>query len=115
MFITIEREYPLRIIITYYRIYFTFYIFRADHTEVIKIDYNSDVIKLEDLLQLFWNNHEYGLSTKIKRQYMSVIFYHNDLQKEISEKSKITEIEKRKPELITTEIREATTFYPAEE
>ncbi|KAJ8968520.1 hypothetical protein NQ314_002271 [Rhamnusium bicolor] len=33
---------------------------RGDHTEVIEIDYDSKVISYEDLLELFWNNHEYA-------------------------------------------------------
>ncbi|KAJ8955980.1 hypothetical protein NQ318_006251 [Aromia moschata] len=41
---------------------------REDHTEVIEIDYDPKVISYEDLLDFFWNNHEYGLTTIIKRQ-----------------------------------------------
>lgn len=89
--------------------------YRGDHTEVIEIDYNPNVISFDELLQLFWGNHEYGLSTKIKRQYMSIIFYHNEEQHLKAKTSKAKEQLKRNPEIITTEIREAVTFFPAEE
>lgn len=40
----------------------------GDHTEVVDIEYNPDIISYSQLLALFWQNHEYGLTTKIKRQ-----------------------------------------------
>lgn len=89
--------------------------FRGDHTEVLKIDYDPEKISFNEILHLFWNNHEYGLSGKIKRQYMSVIFYQNEKEKLLAEVSKQEEQLKRKPEIIATEIRPASTFYPAEE
>lgn len=52
--------------------YFVFRSYRGDHTEVIEIDYDPKTISYEDLLSLFWNNHEYGLTTKIKRQVIFV-------------------------------------------
>ncbi|KAL5282343.1 hypothetical protein ACFFRR_005486 [Megaselia abdita] len=88
---------------------------KGDHTEVIKIDFNPSIITFDELLQLFWANHEYGLSTKIKRQYMSVIFYHNNDQRIVSHISKKKEQLKRNSEFITTEIKEASIFYPAED
>ncbi|XP_058980033.1 peptide methionine sulfoxide reductase isoform X2 [Musca domestica] len=87
----------------------------GDHTEVLEIDYDPNVISFKDLLHLFWNNHEYGLTTPIKRQYMSLILYHDEEQKTIAEQSKIEEQIKRSPEVITTEIRAKTNFYPAED
>lgn len=41
---------------------------RGDHTEVISIDFDPTVVTYNQLLALFWNNHEYGLTTRIKRQ-----------------------------------------------
>jgi peptide-methionine (S)-S-oxide reductase len=64
-------------------------------------------------LQLFWNNHEYGLTTIIKRQYMSLILYHDDDQKRIAEISLKKEAHKRNEKLVT-EIGPAGAFYPAE-
>lgn len=87
----------------------------GDHTEVIEIHYDPTQISFSDLLDLFWNNHEYGLTTRIKRQYMSLILYHNEEQRRISETSRTEEQIKRAPEQIITEIASAGTFYPAED
>ncbi|XP_058460251.1 peptide methionine sulfoxide reductase [Malaya genurostris] len=87
----------------------------GDHTEVIEIHYDSSIISYSDLLDLFWNNHEYGLTTRIKRQYMSLILYHNEEQRRIAEASRAEEQIKRVPEQIITEIAAAGIFYPAED
>lgn len=63
----------------------TFIYFSGDHTEAIEIDFDPENISYVQLLTLFWNNHEYGLTTRIKKQYASFIFYHNDEQKKIAE------------------------------
>ncbi|XP_037904575.1 peptide methionine sulfoxide reductase isoform X2 [Hermetia illucens] len=88
---------------------------KGDHTEVVELHYDPKVVKFEDLLELFWNNHEYGLTTKIKKQYASLILYHTDKQREIAEKSLKQEQERRNPEVITTLIVPASEFYPAED
>lgn len=89
--------------------------FSADHTEVIDIEFDPTKTDFKQLLALFWNNHEYGLTTRIKRQYASIIFYHNEEQKNIAELSKQEEQINRSSETIITEIMAAKTFYPAEE
>lgn len=89
--------------------------FRGDHVEVVRIDYDPDKITYEELLNLFWNNHEYGLTTRVKRQYMSLILYHNEEQKEYAMASIKRERVNRVPEIINTEIAIAGLFYAAEE
>lgn len=44
------------------------YFVRGDHTEVVEIDYDPKIISYEELLRLFWDNHEYGVTAIIKRQ-----------------------------------------------
>lgn len=91
------------------------FISRGDHTEVIEIEYDPTVINYNKLLDLFWNNHEYGLHTRIKRQYMSLILFHSEVQKNIALESMQEERVKRAPEKIITELQPAGPFYPAEE
>lgn len=66
-------------------------------------------------MDLFWNNHEYGLTKRVKRQYSSLILYHNDAQKQAAIKSREEEKVIRVPEIIITEIAEADRFHSAEE
>lgn len=73
------------------------------------------MVTLPQLLDLFWNNHEYGLGTKIKKQYRSIILYHTEEQRKIAEQSLKEEQESRSAEEITTVIEKAGQFYPAEE
>ncbi|XP_037938817.1 peptide methionine sulfoxide reductase [Teleopsis dalmanni] len=87
----------------------------GDHTEVLEIDYDPNVISFKQLLHLFWNNHEYGLTTKVKQQYISLILYHDEEQKSIAEASKEEQKKKRAPEVLITKICEKKTFYPAED
>ena len=82
---------------------------------MIEIDFDPTVVSLNQLLELFWNNHEYGLGSKIKKQYCSLILYHTEEQRLIAEASLAAETEKRSNEEIATNILPATTFYPAEE
>jgi len=93
---------------------------KTGHVEAVEVEYDPDEISYEALLDVFWNNHN---PTTLNRQgpdvgiqYRSAIFYHNDEQKEIAEKSKQT-IDKsgqfEKP--IVTEIVPTPTFYEAEE
>ncbi|XP_049539261.1 peptide methionine sulfoxide reductase [Anopheles darlingi] len=87
----------------------------GDHTEVIEIHYDPEEISYNALLELFWNNHEYGLTKRMKRQYMSLILYHDDYQLAIAKDSLAYELTQRAPEQIVTEIAKAEKFYPAED
>lgn len=91
-----------------------FFIYRADHVEVITIDFDPTQVSFLQLLDLFWNNHEYGLTTRVKRQYASIIYYHNDEQKRIASESIENERFKRPTEQIITEIIKVGIIYNAE-
>jgi peptide-methionine (S)-S-oxide reductase len=59
----------------------------GDHTETVEVDYDPTQISYGDLLKVFWASHHPG-SAAWSRQYMNVIFYHNDEQKRLAEESK---------------------------
>ena len=93
---------------------------KTGHAEAVQVEYDPDEISYEELLDVFWNNHN---PTTLNRQgpdigiqYRSAIFYHNDEQKEIAEKSKQT-LDKsgQYEDHIVTEIVPTPTFYKAEE
>ncbi|MBL7001927.1 MAG: peptide-methionine (S)-S-oxide reductase MsrA [Nitrosopumilus sp.] len=93
---------------------------KTGHAEAVQVEYDPDEISYNELLDVFWNNHN---PTTLNRQgpdvgiqYRSVIFYHNDEQKEIAEKSKQTlDNSKQFESSIVTEIVPTPTFYKAEE
>jgi len=93
---------------------------KTGHAEAVEVEYDPDEISYEELLAVFWNNHN---PTTLNRQgpdvgiqYRSAIFYHNDEQKEIAEKSKQTLDKSGQFENpIVTEIVPTPTFYNAEE
>jgi len=90
------------------------------HAEAVQITFDPEVISFEDLLYVFWRTHD---PTTLNRQgadvgpqYRSVIFYHNDEQKNLAEKSlKETDASGLWPNPIVTEISPYQTFYQAED
>jgi peptide-methionine (S)-S-oxide reductase len=89
------------------------------HAEVTQINYYPGVITFDDLLEVFWKTHN---PTTLNRQgndvgpqYRSVIFYHDDEQKRLAEKSK-EDLDKSGAwdNPIITEISPLTNFFEAE-
>lgn len=93
---------------------------QTGHVEVVQVEYDPTKVNYEDLLKVFWDNHN---PTQINRQgpdvgtqYRSVIFYHSPEQMEIAEKSKLElEASGKWQQSIATNIEPAQTFYKAEE
>lgn len=90
----------------------------TNHAEAVEIIYEPKQISYEELLVLFWKIHDPTTLNRqgpdVGSQYRSVIFYHNEKQKEAAEKS-LKEEQKRWKAKIVTEIVPATTLYHAEE
>ena len=93
---------------------------QTGHKEAIQVTYDSKKVSYEELLDLFWRQidptDDGGQFADRGSQYLTAIFYHNDTQKKLAEKSK-AELEKMekfdKP--IVTEIISFKNFYLAEE
>ena len=89
------------------------------YAEAIQIKFDPAIISFEKILEVFWHTH--NPTTQNQQgydqgpEYRSVIFYHNEKQKLIAEKSK-TEIERAGifKDPIVTEITPFTNFYDAE-
>ncbi|MGH7802575.1 MAG: peptide-methionine (R)-S-oxide reductase MsrB [Thermodesulfobacteriota bacterium] len=90
------------------------------HLESVQIIYDPSKITYSELLDVFWKQIDptdpNGQFVDRGIQYRSAIFYHNDEQKSLAEKSK-EELDKsgRYNKPIVTEIIEASTFYKAED
>jgi peptide-methionine (S)-S-oxide reductase len=90
------------------------------HAEVVRVDFDPAVISFEELLEVFWHTHD---PTTLNRQgadvgpqYRSAIFYHNDEQKEIAEKSlRNTNESDLWSDPIVTEISPLINYYTAED
>ncbi len=88
------------------------------HAEVIQVTFDADIISYEDVLIIFMTTHD---PTQLNRQgadvgtqYRSVIFYHDEQQKEIAE-IVLKELASHFDDEIVTEISPLDIFYEAEE
>ena len=91
----------------------------SGHVEVVQISFNPEIISYKQLLKVFFTMHD---PTQLNRQgndigeqYRSVIFYHNEMQKNISNEI-IKELEDSKiyAESIKTTVEPINNFYEAE-
>jgi len=89
------------------------------HAEVIQIEFNPAEVTVDELLEVFWQTHD---PTTLNRQgndegpqYRSVVFYHNEKQKERAEffKKKLDESGAFSGPIVTT-IEPFSKFYVAE-
>jgi peptide-methionine (S)-S-oxide reductase len=85
---------------------------RTGHAEVVEVTYDPGKVAYDDLLNVFWTNHD---PTTLNRQgpdrgtqYRSAIFYHDEQQKAAAEAS-------RDRLGASGRITPASTFYRAEE
>ena len=64
----------------------------TDHAEVLYLEFDQEIISYEKLLEEFWNCHDPTTLDRqgpdIGRQYRSVIYCFNDMQKDTAKKSK---------------------------
>ena len=86
------------------------------HIEALEVTYDPALTDYEALAKLFFEIHDptqtNGQGPDIGEQYLSVIFFLNEDQKTISEK--LISILESKGYKIATQLRPATTFWPAE-
>jgi len=88
------------------------------HAEVVEVTYDPEKVSYNELLNVFWRKHD---PTQLNRQgwdigdnYRSVVFFHDDEQRDAATRSKEQEqAHWRAP--IVTQIEPAQTFYEAED
>lgn len=90
------------------------------HTEVVEITYNPNFFSYDQLLELYWQQvdptDDEGQFQDRGSNYRAVIFYHNELQRQAAEDSKMalaTSNKYKKP--VITPILPAKVFYLAED
>lgn len=93
---------------------------KTGHAEVVQVEYDPALVSYDELLKVFWENHD---PTSLNRQgpdvgsqYRSAIFYHTPEQKVAAaeSKQKLQESGKFKNSIVT-EITPASAFYIAED
>jgi peptide-methionine (S)-S-oxide reductase len=93
---------------------------KTGHAEAVEIEFDPNEISYAELLALFWSEHDPTTVNRqgadIGEQYRSVIFFHDEEQRALAERSK-SELEQsgRFKGRIVTDIAPAQSFYPAEE
>lgn len=87
------------------------------HIEAMEIVFDPAKVSYESLAKLFFEIHDptqaNGQGNDIGEQYLSVVFYQNETQKEITEK--LIQQLKQKGYKVATTLRETSKFWPAEE
>jgi peptide-methionine (S)-S-oxide reductase len=91
---------------------------RTGHAEVIQVTFNPDIISYHDLIYIFMTSHD---PTTLNRQgadkgtqYCSIVLYHDDEQKAITEQV-FKEVQPLYEDPIVTELKPFEVFYNAEE
>ena len=88
------------------------------HVETIEITYDPKMTSYKKLLEVFWKNidpfDKYGQFCDKGKSYRSVIFYKNNEQKKVIQKS-ISEIEQRFNSKVVTLLWKFDRFYQAED
>ena len=92
----------------------------SGHVEVVEIEFNPDLFSYDRLLEIYWMQIDPtdagGQFQDRGESYKTVIFTHNEAQFEAAVQSKQNLGQSgrfKKP--IVTEIKQATTFWPAED
>jgi peptide methionine sulfoxide reductase msrA/msrB len=93
---------------------------RTGHVEAVQVYYDPTVISYEALVESFWRQinptDNGGQFADRGEQYRPLIFYHDDTQREIAEKSRAAlDASGRFDSPIVTEIKPFEKFYPAED
>ncbi|MEM9326101.1 MAG: peptide-methionine (S)-S-oxide reductase MsrA [Bacteroidota bacterium] len=90
------------------------------HAEVVQVQFDDSVVSYDELLEVFWKTHDPTTLNRqgndVGTQYRSVVFYHDDQQKEKADHYK-TRLDTSGAwgDPIVTEIVPFERFYPAED
>jgi peptide-methionine (S)-S-oxide reductase len=92
------------------------------HAEVVLVVFDPKIVRYEDLLRVFWENHDptEGMrqGNDVGTQYRSGVYYFNDAQRAAAEATRAAYQQQLKAAgygAITTEILPAPAFYYAED
>jgi peptide-methionine (S)-S-oxide reductase len=91
---------------------------KTGHAEVVQVEYEPSQVSYDDLLKVFWDNHDPTTLNRqgpdVGAQYRSAIFFHNPEQESAAKASK-EKMQTGYKNKIVTEITPASEFYRAED
>lgn len=91
---------------------------RTGHAEVVQVEYEPTQVSYDDLLKVFWENHDPTTLNRqgpdVGAQYRSAIFFHTPEQESAAKASK-EKMQAGYKNKIVTEITAASEFYRAED
>ena len=93
---------------------------RTGHAEAVEVTYDPDRVSYEQLLEVFWSNHNPTTRDRqgpdVGSQYRSAVFFHSPEQEAAAVTSRDRlEAEGRWKHPIVTQIAPASPFYEAED
>ncbi|MDX1960939.1 MAG: peptide-methionine (S)-S-oxide reductase MsrA [Leptospiraceae bacterium] len=87
------------------------------HAEVVEIHFNTEIIDLKNILEIFWNIHDPTTLNRqgndVGTQYRSIILFETDDEKKLIQES-LENASKSFKNKIVTEVQKLDIFYPAE-
>jgi peptide-methionine (S)-S-oxide reductase len=91
---------------------------RTGHAEAVEVTYDPARVSYEDLLKVFWQNHDPTTLNRqgpdVGTQYRSAVFYHSPAQEAAARASK-DQVQKSSRRPIVTQIVPAAEFWQAED
>ncbi|XP_071722726.1 peptide methionine sulfoxide reductase A5-like [Rutidosis leptorrhynchoides] len=88
------------------------------HAESVKVEYDPRFISFRQLLDVFWSSHDarqvFGQGPDVGNQYRSIIFTNGVEESRLATSSKESEQARSRSSVVTTQIQQLGTFYPAE-
>ncbi|XP_022740191.1 peptide methionine sulfoxide reductase A5-like [Durio zibethinus] len=90
----------------------------GDHAESVLVEYDPKEINFRQLLEIFWSSHDprqvFGQGPDVGNQYRSIIFTNGAEEARLAAMSKESEQTKSRSSIVTTQIQQLGSFYPAE-
>lgn len=92
---------------------------KSGHSEAVQVTYDPAKVNYTQLLEIYWRNidpfDDEGQFCDKGDQYKAVIFYQNELEKQLAEASVATVKTKFPDKVVVTSIKPAGKFFPAED
>jgi peptide-methionine (S)-S-oxide reductase len=86
----------------------------GDHTEVVDIEFDPEIVSLETILNVFWSSHNpVNINNYRERLYQSLVLYRDPAQREVIQ-AVMKSREERGNGMPDTEVASYAGFYPSE-